>query len=158
MKRLFITGASGFIGSHLLRMFCDKGYNGSVLFRKNKPRESKHFSFIKVDLQDINSYKNHLVNIDVVLHLAATTNDWASKKIHTQVNVKGTAKLFEWAVEAGVRHFIFFSSLATVSNPLPTTVGEQSSYQKKHPQWMNYIHQGVLKNKRYCLYPKNRKS
>src|SRR3989344_8148859 len=131
MKRLFITGASGFIGSHLLRMFCDKGYNGSVLFRKNKPRESKHFSFIKGDLQDVNSYKNHLVDTDVVLHLAATTNDWASKKIHTRVNTEGTSRLFEQAIETGVRHFIFFSSLATVSSPLPTAVNEQSSYQEK---------------------------
>ena len=73
-----ITGATGFIGKNLARYLSEKNYNVKVLFRNREKRNLLDFipekNFIIKDLLEIN--ENDLNGIDVVVHLAGTTDNY----------------------------------------------------------------------------------
>ncbi len=95
MKKLLITGASGFVGSY----FVDK-YKDSY--------EIKAFSFLKDDFGAL-----HVKDVDVVLHLSALVHrkDGASSEEYERVNVTQTLELAKKAKESGVGQFIFMSTV-----------------------------------------------
>tara|TARA_X000001036_G_scaffold439262_1_gene489724 strand:+ start:3248 stop:4108 length:861 start_codon:yes stop_codon:yes gene_type:complete len=95
MKRILLTGATGFVGGFFLRNYSD--------FYK-----IKIFSFLNDNFQDLN-----LNNIDVVIHCSALVHQMngASKDQYYDVNVNQTAQLAKKAKNSGVKHFIFLSTV-----------------------------------------------
>ena len=79
-KKILITGATGFIGSHLTEMLVEKGYNIIAFDRYNTNndygwlKESKyknHFEIILGDIRDYDSVFKAMKNCSSVMHLAA---------------------------------------------------------------------------------------
>ncbi|MCH7759035.1 NAD(P)-dependent oxidoreductase [Patescibacteria group bacterium] len=100
MKKLCITGSSGFIGGELVKHFAGK------------------FSIVKYDLkngQDILDYKRLKQSIrgcDIVIHCAALRKPYQDKTFadYFQINCLGTFNIAQAAVETGVKRLIFTSS------------------------------------------------
>ncbi|MFH1010321.1 MAG: GDP-mannose 4,6-dehydratase [bacterium] len=125
---LFVTGAAGFIGSHICDMLLESGHSvvGLDNFDPYYPRAEKEknlrqgmknakFSLVEGDIRDAELVstifrKNSLSS---VVHLAARAGVRASllePEEFLDVNIRGTAVLLEAARKAGVRDFIFASS------------------------------------------------
>ena len=110
--RVLITGADGFIGQHLFNYLSALGafeVNGTS---REQAKEKNNGFFITGDILHCD-WSNILKGHDVVIHTAGVLGNESgvsSKKIF-EVNVLATARLFKSAISAGVKHFIFISTI-----------------------------------------------
>ncbi len=116
--KILITGATGFIGRALCETLSDYGFNLRAAVRHNidirLPINCK-----TVEIGDIGpqtDWQEALVGVDTVIHLAARVhvmNDSASNPLNAfrKVNIMGSERLAQMAAKAGVKRFIFISSV-----------------------------------------------
>ncbi len=116
--RVLLTGANGFVGSHILDRLCAGGCAVSALLRGTSRTNfiAEHLPHVEVrqgSLSDPDSLERALQGVDCVIHCAGKT-----KVVHTpeyyEVNEAGTRNLVRAVskVQGGVKHFIHISSLA----------------------------------------------
>ena len=112
MMKLFITGASGFIGSHLTNLAKKKGYEIIALNRSylGSQNYDKNIKWLNKDLLDINMYD--LEEVDIVFNLASAgvSPKKASIEELTKTNILGSIKLMEESIKANVKRCIFAGS------------------------------------------------
>src|SRR5882672_471847 len=101
MTKVFLTGATGFLGRHVRRQL-ERG-EGLAVAELSRARGA--------DLLVPASYERELAGADIVLHLAAATGR-AAPADHFRVNVEGTRILLEQSRRHGARRFVFVSSIA----------------------------------------------
>lgn len=115
-RNVLVTGSTGFVGKHLVNKLVSDGISTSVLLIKNK-HESIYFpeTVKKCFVTSLDSIDTHesLSTIDVVIHLAARVHVFnnTSASQYNEVNVKATIKFAAQAAAAGVKKFIFLSSI-----------------------------------------------
>ncbi len=115
--RNLVTGATGFVGSHIAERLKKDGEEVIALVRKTsnvKFLNSIGVKFVYGDINDAVSLKNAMKDIDIVYHSAALADEWISPKEAYRVNVEGTKNLLEAARGAKVKRFVFISSLAVL--------------------------------------------
>ena len=116
-KTVFLTGATGFVGGATLRCLVARNYTVIAALRNGSQLLQSKVSSIHVDSIDgATSWKNGLTGVDVVIHAAARVhvmNDTETDPLAAfrRVNVEGTVNLARQAASAGVRRFIFISSI-----------------------------------------------
>lgn len=118
MNRILVTGASGFIGTALCKRLLSDGYKVTAALRRPvKPFLDEGIKTVNVGNIDAQTDWSDIVeNVDAVIHLAARAHvisDHASDSIdaYRKVNVTGTAKLAQHAVLAGIKRFVYLSSV-----------------------------------------------
>ncbi|CAK3028869.1 NAD-dependent epimerase/dehydratase [Vibrio crassostreae] len=99
---ILVTGASGFIGAHLSKVF------PHVIESSRKPHDKR---ILIEDLNDSVDWKTRLNGIDQIIHLANLAHGQYSKSEYERVNEKGSMHLAEEAAKAGVKRFVFLSSV-----------------------------------------------
>jgi len=110
-ENLFLTGASGFIGRHLLERMDGSGRATVCLSRQAKP-EQAGVRWVQGDLEDPTSFSAALEGCEAVVHLAALTGK-ARAAEYERINVEGTRSLLEASRRAGVKRFLYVSTIAT---------------------------------------------
>ncbi len=106
---ILITGASGFVGSHL-----SKDHRiGRIVVRAGERCEHWRCEQFFIDnLDGDTNWTNAFQGIDAIIHLAGLAHSKNfSKESYKRINVKGTMHLAEQAAKAGVQRFIFVSSI-----------------------------------------------
>jgi len=123
---ILVTGASGFIGSHLISRLCE---NQSVYaLSRNDSSDNQKFKQIKADLLENNFEAKLPTNIQCVIHLAQSRSYKDFPKAADdifKVNTEGTCRLLEWSRKQKVKHFIF-ASTANVYSPSTELLDETS--------------------------------
>jgi nucleoside-diphosphate-sugar epimerase len=126
-KNAFVTGASGFTGSHLVRKLVDKGYRVRALVRKTSnldALEGLDVELVYGDVTDAATLEGKLDGIDTVFHVAAAYRQEGIPKEHFfKVNVDGTRNLLDEAVAAKVGRFVHCSTVGVqgeIHNPPAT--------------------------------------
>ena len=115
--KLLLTGATGFIGSALQqRIVMDENYDLTIAVRKIEKLSEAARTVRVDDLTADTDWTDALQDIDVVIHTAARVHVMDDESVDPlvefrQVNVEGTLNLAQQAVEAGVKRFIFISSI-----------------------------------------------
>ncbi|MFD9825152.1 NAD-dependent epimerase/dehydratase family protein, partial [Streptomyces violascens] len=113
MKAL-ITGASGFLGSHIVDACVRAGDEVRVLVRRRSDlshlRTVPGVEFAYGDLRDAASLRTAVTGVDVVHHSAARATDQGTRAQFWDENVLGTRHLIAAARAAGARRFVFVSS------------------------------------------------
>jgi len=108
---VLVTGASGFIGRHLVPMLEREGWDVRCAVRTASGLGNE----VVIDSMDASTdWQAALEGIDAVIHLAARVHyrqEENAAEIYRQVNVDGTLRLASSAAKAGVRHFIFISTV-----------------------------------------------
>lgn len=142
MSRILVTGAAGFIGSHLVEALVAQGNEviGIDNFDPFYPRSMKErnlaeigrretFSFRELDLLDVGSVRSLLTPQTVLVHLAAKAGvrpSLADPVGYARANVTGTAAVAEAARQAGVSRFVFGSSSSVYGNSTPVPFREDA--------------------------------
>jgi NADH dehydrogenase len=114
---LLLTGATGWVGTALRARLLERGIPVRCLVRDPR-RLGKGRVDVQIALGDLgapSSFRNALRGVDTVVHLAATTRDDPSGSIE-EINGIATWRLVEAAERAGVRRFVFFSSLGAATH------------------------------------------
>lgn len=118
-----VTGASGFLGSHVTRQLVARGENVRVLLRassNNRAIADLPLEYVTGDLRDPASLARALSGVTRVFHVAADYRLWAKRKQDIyDSNVGGTRNLLEVAKRAGVSQFIYTSTVATIAVDRP---------------------------------------
>jgi uncharacterized protein YbjT (DUF2867 family) len=108
-RTLAVTGGTGFVGRHLLRMAQDAGYELRALTRSRKA-SADGIDWIDGALHRPDSLLRLAADTDAVIHIAGLIS--GDRSAFDAVNVGGTAAMIDAARKAGVRRFIHISSLA----------------------------------------------
>ena len=114
---IFVTGASGLVGSHLIQSLLAKGKNVRALYRQSVPvfADSEKCEWFQGDILDPIGLTAALEGVDYVYHCAAIVSfaPGAAKKM-LQSNVDGTANVVNACLEQKIKKLIFVSSVAAL--------------------------------------------
>ena len=117
-----VTGATGFVGSHVARHLVDAGDSVRVLVRKNSNLQALEHTAaerFEGDLRDVESLDRAMRGVRRVFHVAADYRLWARNPAEIYAsNVEGTRQVFEAAARAGVERIVYTSTVATMAVPL----------------------------------------
>ena len=114
----FVTGSTGFLGSHVARVLAEQGANLRLLVRANS--NTKNIADLKAelvtgDLRDPSSFEKALAGCDAVFHVAADYRLWVRDPDEMyRANVEGTRAILEAARKGNVRRVVYTSSVATM--------------------------------------------
>jgi dihydroflavonol-4-reductase len=116
--RAFVTGATGFLGSHVARVLCEQGASLRLLVRATsnlKNLQGLHADTVTGDLRDPASLQKAMAGCDVVFHVAADYRLWVRDPEEMyRSNVEGTRALLAAARNNSVHRVVYTSSVATV--------------------------------------------
>ena len=124
--RVFVTGATGFIGSHVVTMLKEKDHDIVCLVRKSSDigdLEDK-VTVVHGDVTDKPSIVSGMRGCEWVIHLANVYSFWEpDKSVYKRVNVNGTRNVMEAAIETEAAKIVHVSSVVTYGRPdqLPFT-------------------------------------
>lgn len=143
MTRVLITGAAGFIGSHVVEALVRRGEEviGIDNFDPFYPRAMKEgnlaemgplpaFTFHEQDMLDVEALQARLTPDTVIVHLAAKAGvrpSLADPVGYARANVTGTAAVIEAARRAGVSRFVFGSSSSIYGDSTPVPFREDAA-------------------------------
>jgi nucleoside-diphosphate-sugar epimerase len=131
-KRVLVTGATGFTGSHLCRRLINDGFSVRALIRNsNRGRELRDRGIETVlgDIRDRQSLARALEGIDSVYHLAAVyRKENVSRQEMFQIHVQGTRTLLDGSIEAGVQRFIHCSTTGVHGDIKDPPANEESPF------------------------------
>lgn len=115
IKKILITGASGFIGAKVSELLCSsyqvvRQYHCAQSF-------SDANNDICAEISSNTDWYDALTEVDTVIHLAAVAHNKAIDPNYiNEVNVKGTINLAQQAAQSSVKRFIFMSSIGVLGN------------------------------------------
>lgn len=116
--RIFVTGATGFVGHHVARALAAEGAQLRLLVRKSSNLgnlEGIAGETVVGDLQEPEGLKSALGACDALVHVAADYRLWIPDPQQMyNVNVEGTRELLRLAREAGIKRVVYTSSVATM--------------------------------------------
>jgi len=123
-----VTGAAGFLGSHVARQLVARGEEVRVLMRtssSNRAISDLSLEYVTGDLRDVASLERAMKGVERVFHVAADYRLWAKKPQDIyDSNVGGTKNLLAAAKQAGVAQLIYTSTVATIAVDRPELPNE----------------------------------
>lgn len=130
----FVTGASGFIGSAVVRKLIERGWHVRVALRRGSDRrnlEGLEVEIVEADLNDRASLERAVAGCDAVFHIAADYRLWVPNPEEMYAtNVEGTRNLIRAAGRAGVERIIYTSSVAVLGLNGDTTPADETTASK----------------------------
>jgi dihydroflavonol-4-reductase len=125
-----VTGAAGFLGSHVARQLVARGDDVRVLMRassNNRAISDLSLEYVTGDLRDAASLERAMKDVKRVFHVAADYRLWARRprEIYDS-NVGGTKNLLAAAKSAGVEQLVYTSTVATIAVDRPSLPDEST--------------------------------
>jgi NAD dependent epimerase/dehydratase len=145
--RILVTGADGFIGSHLTETLARDGYQVRAFASYNSfnswgwldhcPSDLKgHFEVVSGDIRDAHGVKNAMKGCDSVLHLAALIAipfSYNSPDTYVDTNIRGTLNILQAAREIGIRRLIHTSTSEVYGTAKFVPITEEHPLQGQSP-------------------------
>ena len=145
MKKILITGAAGFIGSHLTEYLLRKKFKITVFDRYNPFGSfgwldtidtSKKVNFILGDIRDFDSVNNAIKGQDIVIHLAALIGipySYVSPSGYIKTNIEGTYNVLESSRKNNLSQVIITSTSETYGTAKSNTISENHQLNAQSP-------------------------
>jgi nucleoside-diphosphate-sugar epimerase len=115
-----VSGATGFLGGHLLGRLRDKGFQVRALARQRGAIDGLVRNGCETcmgDVLDRHSLREAMSGQELVFHTAGRVSDWGTHREFWQANVEGTANVIAACRDAGVKRLIHMSSLSVLGLP-----------------------------------------
>lgn len=166
---IFITGATGFVGSHLVQKLSNTEHKLTCLVRETsdvRKIQGENVRFVVGDVRNRDSISNGMTNCQWVVNLANVYSFWEpNPKIYYEVNVEGTRNVMECALEAKVSKVVHISTYGAYGiqedypfteenapNSIQSCEYSASKYQSDQLVWDLYKSRGLPVT---VLYPAN---
>ena len=156
IKKVLVTGATGFLGSHIVRQL-HSGGKEVVAFVRNPQKAAQKFpgiqgkiEFRTGNLDDLSSIENALEGIDAVVHTAAHVSDWDRSEKFENANVEGTKNLLMIAHSKDIKQFIHISSLGIFGDTDQKNIDENNAYVLSSDYYSNSKIRAEIFVKKYC--------
>jgi len=134
--KIFITGATGYVGSRLVPELLKHNHDITCLFRtpENHIHNTifKQCNIVKGDISDRKSLRNSMDNTDVIIHLAVSTpltNKKDDYTLYKDINVQGTTNVLDECITAKPKRILCFSSTAAIGMPRIKYIDEETPLQ-----------------------------
>lgn len=132
--KIFVSGATGYIGSHLVKALSSSGHEVHAYCRSAEKARNISWEGVKVfigDLDSIADIKEAMVGCEQVYHLAAFAKVWArdSGEFY-QINVEGTKNILDVAKDIAVKRVVFTSTGGIYGASIDSTITEEYVRQK----------------------------
>jgi len=128
--KIFITGATGFIGTHLIRRLAQTDHEMLCLVRETsnvQELEKLGVTMVRGDVNNKDSLLAGMKGCDWVIHLANVYSFWEpDKKVFAEVNIKGHRKVMESALETGVSKVVHVSTIGIYGKPEESPFTEET--------------------------------
>jgi UDP-glucose 4-epimerase len=118
MAKIVVTGAAGFLGSHIADALTDAGHQVVLLDLVQSPFLKQNQEIITGDIRDFDFINNALEGVEAVYHLAALAdlNKAKTKPLETvDINIRGTVNILEACLQNNVKRILFGSSVYVYS-------------------------------------------
>jgi len=129
--KVFVTGATGFIGASLVRELLRDGHEVRALARPESDRRNLQGLDLEIhegDLRDRSSLARGLQGREVLYHAAADYRLWTrNPSAMYEINVVGTRNILEIALEQGISRVVYTSSVGTLGNPGNGLPGDETT-------------------------------
>jgi nucleoside-diphosphate-sugar epimerase len=138
----FVTGATGFVGTHLVRELANEGWRVTALARKTSPLEDLEglgIEFRHGDITDRDSLMDAVPDgVDAVFHVAASTNVWSPNNLlQTRINVEGTQNVVDAAMKRRAGRLVHTSSFIVWG--FQSEVVTEQTRRLENADWINYV-------------------
>ncbi len=127
MSTVLVTGASGFVGGHLLPELLAHGHRvaalvrepgaGAAILRRLSPEQAAHVEVRTGDVLAPDSLTGALAGVDAVIHLVAIARDWEDGRELLRVNLGGTRNVIAAMEASGVRRLVHLGALGVAERP-----------------------------------------
>ncbi len=145
MKSAFVTGADGFIGSHLVELLLNQGYKVKALAQYNSFNywgwledipNNPNLEIINGDIRDPHFCKKYIRDVDIIFHLAALIAipySYVAPDSYVDTNVKGTLNVIQAALENGNIRVIHTSTSEVYGTAQYVPIDEKHPKQPQSP-------------------------
>ena len=131
MKKILLTGSTGFIGYNILKILLEKNDISLKLFVHKRKSLEKHqgVEYVYGDIRNLSDVDKAVCGCDIIYHTAGlfTFNPKLKDEIYA-INVGGTENICEAAVTHKVKRFIYTSSAATIGKSKSRLSNEKSKF------------------------------
>jgi uncharacterized protein YbjT (DUF2867 family) len=127
MSTVLVTGASGFVGSHLVPAIIDAGHDvlalvrdddaSALVERRLSTTQRRRLALRTGDVTEPATLPAALEGADAIVHLVAIPRDWDGGASLRLVNTEGTRNIVKAATDAGVRRFVHLGALGVADDP-----------------------------------------
>lgn len=128
--RVFVTGATGFIGTKLVQELVRRGCSVRALTRASSRTDGldgERVELVQGNILDPDSLRRGMEGCEQVYHLAAYAKNWArERKVFFEQNVNGTRHVLSAAKACGVKRLVATSSIVTLGPTAPGVVGNEN--------------------------------
>ncbi|HTK73749.1 MAG TPA: SDR family NAD(P)-dependent oxidoreductase, partial [Gemmataceae bacterium] len=117
--RALVTGAAGFIGSHIVERLAAAGHNVRGMVRtaaQGATVRSLGAEPVQGDVTQPATLRSAVKDVETVIHAAARVTDWGDWPAFEAATVRGTQNILRAAVDAGVRRLVLVSTVAVYDN------------------------------------------
>lgn len=119
-RRVFVTGANGFIGRALLARFRDRGAEVSGMDVAADPA----WNVVAGDVAQPGPWQAHAAGAELVINTAAVVSNTAPRPLYWRISVNGVRRVLDAAVAAGATRFVQISSCAAFGKQFPAGADE----------------------------------
>ena len=143
--RVLVTGATGYLGRHLVASLvrCGAEVVAVVRDRSRVSRElERQTTVVEADLRDTDALAAAMEDVDAVFHCAAVTRNNVPWEVHQATNIDGTRAVFAAALRAGVGRVIHISSIVVYgldAPPAGQAIDETACYARDDDRWAHYL-------------------
>ena len=147
MKKILVTGADGFIGSHLAELLVEKGYSVKAFVHYNsfnswgwldeiKPKIKKEIEVFSGDVRDLNGVNEAIKGCEMVMHLAALIGipySYHSPDTYIDTNIKGTLNILQASRNHDIQKIIHTSTSEVYGSAQYVPIDENHPLQGQSP-------------------------
>ena len=155
MKKVLVTGATGFLGKYVVEELVEHGYQVRAFGRNSKigrSLENTSVSFFQGDLTNAEDVSEACKGMDLVVHAGAPSTVWGPWEDFFQANVLGTKYVLEACRQTDIQRLVYVSSPSIYAAPKDQLAIKESDAQEEN-NLNNYIRSKLASEKLFKDYP-----
>ena len=155
MKKVLVTGATGFLGKYVVEELVEHGYQVRAFGRNSKvgrSLENTSVSFFQGDLTNADDVTEACKEMDLVVHAGALSTVWGPWEDFYQANVLGTKYVLEACRQVGMQRLVYVSSPSIYAAPKDQLAIKESDAPEEN-NLNNYIRSKLASERLFKDYP-----